>query len=51
MGTKVDVFRLEWIELVDLDLEPLLESWWILKSRIRLGITGFLGDLGGGRRF
>jgi hypothetical protein len=41
MGTKVDVFRLEWIELVDLDLKPLLESCCMLKSRIRLGFTGF----------
>ncbi len=48
MGTKVDVFRLEWIELVELDPKPLLESCCMLKRRIRLG---FLGDLGGFRRF
>ncbi len=43
MGTKVDVFRSESIELVELDLEPLLESCCMLKRRIRLGITGVFG--------
>ncbi len=33
--------RSESIELVELDLEPLLESCCMLKSRIRLGFTGF----------
>jgi len=31
MGTKVDFFRLESIELVELDLEPLLELSWMVK--------------------
>jgi hypothetical protein len=43
MGTKVDFFRLESIELVELDLEPLLESSWMVKRRIRSGFTGFFG--------
>ncbi len=40
MGTKVNYLRLESIELVELDLEPLLESWWMQKRRIRSGFTG-----------
>ncbi len=40
MWTKVDVFRSESIELVELDLKPLLESCCMLKRRIRLGFTG-----------
>ncbi len=43
MGTKVDFFSLESIELVQLDLESVLESSWMLTKRIRSGFTGFLG--------
>jgi hypothetical protein len=41
MGTKVDVFRLESIELLELDEEALLQWWWMVKRRIRLGFTEF----------
>ncbi len=37
MRTKVDFFSLESIELVELDLEPVLELSWMLKRRIRSG--------------
>ncbi len=41
MGTKVDVFRWESIELVELDEEPLLEWWWMVKRRTRSSFTEF----------
>ncbi len=46
MRTKADFFSLESIELVELDLELVLESSWMLKRRIRLGFTGFLESFG-----
>ncbi len=33
------------IELIEVDLEPVLESCWILKKRIRAGFTEFLGGI------
>ena len=42
---------MELIELVELDLEPVLESYWMLKKRIRSGFTEFFGVLGGFTRF
>jgi len=43
MGTETIIFRLESIQLVELNLEPVLESSGILHRRIRPAFTGFFG--------
>jgi hypothetical protein len=46
MGTKVDFFWLESIELVELDLEPVLESSEIVHRRIGPGFSVIFGWFG-----
>jgi hypothetical protein len=41
MGTKTIIFRLESIQLVELDLQLVLELSGIVHRRIRPGFTGF----------
>ncbi len=46
MGTKVDVFWLESIELVELDLKPVLESFGVVHRRIGPGFSVIFGCFG-----